>query len=295
MTLDALEATPWVQRTLRTVWDRVAAQVPESWMPKSRDRASQVFEEFGCGHYGCVMPTNEPGLVCKLTSDISEARFVARAMTLPPHDGIVEYKGLYALRGEERSVGWGNKRPMFILWRAEAFHVGLLSQARFYPNDPMLRAYFKAPEDPYTRRMVQEGDTLLRRFQREAAVVRKYLKPRLQTASNKEQLLSKVWQAFESSPPEDPDLRSAHWAKGLQRVGIAINNCWHDAQMIQSTPYVDPVGGALAHYLNEGLLLADVHLNNIGVSQDNALIITDPGHAIEIHPRWAGPVNVTEI
>ena len=57
--------------------------------------------------------------------------------------------------------------------------------------------------------------------------------------------------------------------------------------MIANTDVVYPIGTALGHYIDEGILLADVHLNNIGRNIENdQLIITDPGHAVEFHPRW---------
>jgi hypothetical protein len=313
--LDALDATPWVQRTLHTVWDRVAAQVPESWMPRAEPRGRRrkdVFEEFGCGHYGCVMPTNEPDLVCKLTSDITEARFIARAMTLPPHDGIVEYKGLYALRGEERSAGWGHKRPMFILWRTEAFNVGLLTSFFFafgrVQMDNVLKTFVK---DDYAARTLRQMLSLLKHFQNEAHVVRKYVGIRLQSlaqgvsvgsSTNQSDFLRRVWESYERSSYNyvltetgKEVFGAPKHIKGLARVGIAMSNCRAIAQEVENTPILNYVGEALGHYLDEGLLLADVHQNNIGVSSDNALIVTDPGHAVEVHPRWAGPVPVTEI
>ena len=51
------------------------------------------------------------------------------------------------------------------------------------------------------------------------------------------------------------------------------------------------VGEAFAYYLEEGLLLADVHFGNIGeaMPEDHAaceLVITDPGHMVPLKDRW---------
>lgn len=306
MNLDGLGSTPWVDRTLTRVWDRVAAVVPETWLPvlagSSTPKRVNVVE-YGCGHYGCVMPTREPELVCKLTSDVTEARFVVRAMTLDHPGGIVEYKGIYALRDVERSAGWGHKRPMFVLWRTEAYDVGLLLGFP-YSIYGMGGAIYKFVKDDYDKRTLLEGVRLLNQFQHEAATVRKYVKPRLQAAADKKALLSEVWRAYEQSQAMRVDIERNYrkfeaygapsWVKGLRRVGVALANCRAITQELSNTPIVNKLGDALGHYLEEGLLLADVHEGNIGV-YDNELIVTDPGHVVEVHPRWSEPLTVQEI
>jgi hypothetical protein len=305
-----LDGSAWVDRTMTEVWDRVASVVPETWMPRiatgsTRSKKYKRVEEYGCGHYGCVMPTSEPGLVCKLTSDVSEARFVVRALTLGGTYGIVEYSNIYALRGVERSSGWGHKRPMFVLWRSEAYNVGLLQGYPHMFASAIPEALNSFIRDDYDRRTLREGLALLDNFQQEAAVARRYIKPRLQAAENREAFLKDVWITYEladySKVEVERNYRRAEvygapkWVTGLRRVGIAIENCRWIASEMTGTPLLNRVGEALLHYLDEGLLLADVHRGNIGVSDDNELIITDPGHVVEIHPRWAGPVEITEI
>jgi hypothetical protein len=274
--------------------------------------ARQKVEEYGCGHYGCVMPTNEMSVVCKLTTDISEARFVAQAMLLPETEGIVEYKGIYALRGEERSVGYGHKRPMFILWRTEAFEVGALARRWMHGDAPA----FIGNVGSYEYRVLREGVHLTQRFKAEAAVVRRFVGNRLREIErgrevrlggswghagqvvNREQLLSAVWDAYGRENYDYGETGKFGAPKsviGLKRVGIAINNCEAVAQELENTQFVYLIGRALEFFLGEGLLLADVHLNNIGLSADNELIITDPGHVVEIHPRWATSVSVKEL
>jgi hypothetical protein len=228
-------------------------------------------------------------------------------LTLGGTYGIVEYHNIYALRDVERSSGWGHKRPMFVLWRTEAYDVGLLQN--FYAGafgareqQGPLRAFVK---DDYDRRTLRDGLALLDNFQHEAAVARKYIKPRLQAAENREAFLKDVWITYELADYSKVEVERNYrrvevygapkWVTGLRRVGTAIENCRWIASEMTGTPILNRVGEALLHYLDEGLLLADVHQGNIGVSDDNELIITDPGHVVEIHPRWAGPVEITEI
>ncbi len=315
-----LEATPWVDKTMRDVWSRIAAVVPESWMPL---REGRKVKEYGCGHYGCVMPTSEPGLVFKLTTDISEARFVVQAMSLEQPEGIVEYKGIYALKGESRGVGYGHRRPMFVLWRTEAFHVGFLTRGIYNSSVSALSTLFRT-SDPYVLRTLTHGVRFLRQLQDEAGVVRRFVASRLQAIDagvtvlvggswghagrevDRAGLLSEVWRAYEQGDVRK--VAAKGWSdagrevfgapksiRGLQRVGIALNNCRAAAQELNGTPYFDQIGWALMHYLDEGLLLADVHGGNIGINADDVPIITDPGHCVEVHPRWATAVSVKEI
>ena len=306
-----LDGTAWVDRTMTQVWDRVASVVPETWMPALQKHSTSKkirVEEYGCGHYGCVMPTSEVGLVCKLTSDVSEARFVVRALTLGGTCGIVEYHNIYALRDVERSSGWGHKRPMFVLWRSEAYDVGLIHAYLHLAVGPkyiQAEALKRFVKDDYDRRMLHEGVRLLDNFQHEAYVARKYIKPRLQAAENREAFLKDVWITYELADYSKVEVERNYrrvevygapkWVTGLRRVGIAIENCRWIASEMTGTPILNRVGEALLHYLDAGLLLADVHQGNIGVSDDNELIITDPGHVVEIHPRWAAPVEIKEI
>lgn len=320
-----LDGSAWVDRSITEVWDRVANVVPESWMPKiavgsTRPKKYKHVEEYGCGHYGCVMPTNEPGLVCKLTSDVTEARFVVKAITLGHTAGIVEYKNIYALQGLTRSSGWGNKRPLFILWRTEAESVGEWRYRDTHPRDANTN---------YGIQVERVADSLLSAFLRWASLARDYIQPRLRAISlnhhdaqrkqtagiaehkwgmpvawadpswlnqAREEFLKKVWKAYETSEAaHDMPMSRLHNLKGLPKVGTALRTCLYIAQEMSGNPSLYRVGEALAYYLEEGILLADVHANNLGLDAEGEVIITDPGHAVEIHPRWSAPATIVEI
>jgi len=81
----------------------------------------------------------------------------------------------------------------------------------------------------------------------------------------------------------------------VRRVGVALRTCLSAAQELTSNPILYRVGEALAHYLEEGLLLADVHANNIGLDDEGEAIITDPGHIVEFNPRWAKSPQVERL
>jgi hypothetical protein len=130
---------PWVDEILSENWDELEHVLPASLLPQAqitislargqRRRQSRLTipreADYGCGHFGCVMATNSPGIVCKITTDESEALFVERAWAIfgrPPHDrwpaGIVHYYKIVGLEAADTG------RQTWLLWRDEAWDVG---------------------------------------------------------------------------------------------------------------------------------------------------------------------------
>jgi hypothetical protein len=119
----------WVTNILSKHFVKLEEQVPPQWLPKltatkaSRGRISATMKEYGCGAYGCVLPTLDPKVVLKLTTDETEAQFaheMADKLTAPV---VVKYHLARAL--PEKYKG----RPSFLLWRDSADHVGKVEQA----------------------------------------------------------------------------------------------------------------------------------------------------------------------
>lgn len=303
-----LSGTPWVDRTLRTVWDRMLAVVPDPSLLPRRELGVKKLSiiEFGCGHYGCVAPTDRPDIVFKLTSDVSEACFVAMAQqafteTSWP-DGLSKYHAIYHLTDAQF-----RNRPLFVLWRNEASEVGVLR--RVIAGYGGQRAAVEPFDEYETRELRREGFPQLELFQEEASVVRAYVLPKLveltergntkidrQLVSSRQELLHAVWTMYGNTTASEFTRKShvgrKNWdirtyEKGLRRVGVALNNCRYAAQALAGTVKIHQVGQALDELLEQGLLLADVHIGNIGIDHDEELVITDPGHCIEVHPRWA--------
>lgn len=296
----SLDGTPWVERSFRAAWDRIAAHVPASWMPQreKRNPASRIepkIIEFACGHYGCVMPTNEPGLVCKLTTDVSEAHFVRIAETIETSDrmsdelGIVTYKKIFKLEGLHFKG-----RPMFVLWRSEAYDVGLLLSSQIYiPPRAEDDVKNRFGYDEYHLRNIKAGEKLLGNFNTIARFARMSLVKKLKDkdTAEREDMLAQIWKAYETA---DDYMDEPHRAPRSLALGVSLRQCLALAQEMGNTDVFYPIGTALSYYLEEGVLLADVHMNNIGRDAQYepggdvpSLIITDPGHAAEFNPRWA--------
>lgn len=269
-----LAKTPWIDRTAKDLWSRIVAASPKpDWVPQRMAGSAVRVVELGCGHYGCVMPTDDPEVVCKITSDVTEATFIAAIATLrgEPPEGIVRYHGIYQLPGKHRG------RDTFILWREAATSVGL-------PNN-------YGREDQSVRNLRNN----LHDFKMLAATAREVLKSaadRRATLAEAKALEDKAWDICgEYSPRHEGDGDGEYFAKryrGPLRLAVALRLCDITAETMENTYGCDTVGDALRYYLKEGILLADVHTNNVGeVERTPGWVITDPGHAVGLEDRWS--------
>lgn len=277
----ALSDTPWVDRTLTNLWDRVRAAAPKpEWVPlhevgpRGRIRA----EEYGCGHYGCVMPTSDPAVVCKLTSDPTEGAFVSAALSLDyVPDGIVKYHAIYAAPDATY-----RKRPLFVLWRESATAVGMGQMVQQTP-------------DRYESGMLAKLGYSLRVYKVAASEVRGVLKrsrapfEAVEAAKRFEDWAwDKVaeidWDSLSDSNAESMLRRF----DGVQRVALGLRMCATLSEWMENTHKSELVGGALSFYQENDMLLADVHVGNIGYVErtDRTPVITDPGHAVPLSARW---------
>ncbi len=256
---------PWADKILGASYSAIATAAPRSALPipeervdRSSGRKKKGWKEYGTGHYGTVYPTNTPGLVMKLTSDPTEAAFVAAYLSIPGRErsiGIVDYHAVYRVPGVLKS-----KRPVFVIWRDEAVNVGYQAIERWIgqSRDP---SYYRRSWNQFSRCL---GDA--------------------KTAANKIRTLLK-------KPVTTPS--------GARRREDLIERYTDDFQSatgaMQSEPLGNYVGEAMDMMMRNGLLLADVHINNIGMPTGEVAeqigetcIITDPGHAVALDDRYAG-------
>jgi hypothetical protein len=260
-----------LQRRLR-VWSNDVAKL-------ERKRSGFGFKEFGSGHYGVVMPTNTPGIVCKVTTDKSEAAFIAAYLSIKVNArpyGIVRYHQLFAL--PESSKG----RPVFILWRDEAADVGV---------DAIYRWVRARNDADYLSRSLRTVEREIghcldagRAIRQRILAVEKRNQDPIAFAERAESLRDR---AFEFDyPPQS-------------RMGADLVTAWHMNKFKQAAddmtgePMGIEVGRALGEMMDMGMILADVHLGNIGMPMGaiyeqigNTPIITDPGHAIPLNRQF---------
>jgi hypothetical protein len=289
---------PWVDKIVAKNWASLESMVGPERMPTQTEGSTprrRHVQDYGCGHYGCVSPTKAPEIVFKVTSDPLEAHFVASALLIASKDksfgwpvGIVRYENIVQLDGSYRS------RPVFGLWREEAYDVGALVHAHRHQvgGGPewfrKLDAYGKMAFEQFAVRLVRFKDWAGR------------FKMSTDRSANRAKLLEDVrrherWarDAIELEEAENGYERvvKSHWS-APQKLASCLRACEINAELMANEPVGTEVGEALDFYMERGLLLADVHLNNIGrlLREDyssGVWGITDPGHAVPLDDRFA--------
>lgn len=280
------DAPTWTLTFLTANWAEIQRAAPDpAWMPVELPGSTvkrRQLDELGCGHYGCVFATHAPGIVLKISSDPSEAEFVKAAMKLDMWpDGIVRYHGILDLTGSFRN------RPLFLIWREEAFDIGFLRSVNC-----------RAARNPNS---CQEFGLYHEAYRNAASYVR--------AASTKSGWAAARTRA-RAEAAQDWAWNQVTWEMGCYprdhragrppfmavpapyRLAAALHICDMAFQMMANTDYATAVGDALRFYLEQGILLADVHFQNIGkVRRDEGygleeqVVITDPGHAVFVEPR----------
>lgn len=313
------ENPAWVNRILNEHWDAIEDRIGPELMPTTTrvGRKRRAHEpELGCGHYGCVLATVGGGLVFKLSSDPSEAAFVAAALSLPASHwppGMIRYHDLFEIPGETH-----RRRKVYGIVRQEATQVGL----QLLPAPSWKEIRQSVPErwvQKYREDSIAEGVRWLMLFKECASRVKEYIGR--QKGAGVLETLEKIrsheslairWRAHEE-PPEDR-IAQDRWFKkfdykrpkpfrGAEQAAVDLQRCAEAAEMMSSSiHFVSSIGAALDYYLDQGMLLADVHLGNIGeaeVEWDTGdlgldMVITDPGHMVPLTPKWL-TVNVPKL
>lgn len=273
------DAPPWTRRFLTDNWDSIRrGSMPNGeWMPVeapgSKPKA-RLIDALGCGHYGCVFATNTPGLVMKVSSDPSEAEFIQAALKIGEWpEGIVKYQAIQEIPGSFKG------RPVFVIWREEAYDLGKLDMSHYAYRE------FAAYHEAYLN-----AARVIREMSRKPTFAK-------QLAEAKSRFDDWAWRnvIWEDGQPvrrgygmtaDPPFMRY----RGAQRLAAVLRICHICFEMMENTAYGTAVGGALAFYLDRGILLADVHFNNVGTvtradpdypgDTNKLLVITDPGHAV---------------
>lgn len=263
-------------------WAREAARtidgVDESWLPNDHTAV------LGCGHYGCVFAVPDESMVLKLTTDPTEVEFVKRAMAIGEWpEGIVRYLAVAELDGTYR------KRRIYAVWREAAREVGL-------------PALFGQQQDYENRALAVFGERLTQ-FKAIAAVGQAALVRAKDPAKIRAEAAQYENWAWENVGYDAVEGRRTEWGKraynafflrfrGARRVAAALRGCAIVAELMEHEYLSDLVGGALRFYLEQGILLADVHSANVGTVvrddyPDPVWVITDPGHAVSVQEEFS--------
>lgn len=263
-------AAPWVDKTLRENWKRLEKRVPERLLPRMVAHGKRFrVEDYGCGHYGCVAPTADPGVVFKLTTDGSEASFVSHALKIGEFpEGIVRYERIFQV--PDASF---RKRAIYMIWREEAYDIGELDDrealGRLYSFKTWAhdaRERLSAAQNPHKTLVEVKG---LKNWAHRLV------------ALDDIELDSRNWMRKGGRPP---GLRAAYAIAWDVRAAEII------AELMANEHAAYLIGQAFEFYIEHGILLADVHKGNVGrVSREDyrekMWAITDPGHMMPLTPE----------
>lgn len=147
----------WVTKIIAKHYNELEGTVPLQWLPKLTKTSAKggkfvaSMKEYGCGAYGCVLPTHDPNIVLKLTTDDTEAEFandLAGKLAAPV---VVKYHRTEELPDKYKG------REAYLLWRDSADRVGdILNVVDERGGDPeqafrYIQAQHKAAQKAYDR------------------------------------------------------------------------------------------------------------------------------------------------
>lgn len=147
----------WVTKIIAKHYNELEGTVPLQWLPKLTKTSAKggkfvaSMKEYGCGAYGCVLPTHDPNIVLKLTTDDTEAEFandLAGKLAVPV---VVKYHRTEELPDKYKG------REAYLLWRDSADRVGdILNVVDERGGDPeqafrYIQAQHKAAQKAYDR------------------------------------------------------------------------------------------------------------------------------------------------
>lgn len=286
----------WVDRALAESMDDIKDIARANSLPLPV--GGPQYEELGCGHYGCVLETQDEGIVFKLTSDPTEAMFIGRTLDeqfqYAEDDswGMVIYFAYVGLDFTFR------RRNVYAIWREAAFNIGGLIDKSWMTARPSWDVREKR-ESLANLRLYQDGASMIkdkversrnpRRLLEEAERMDRQARDIVMEHFIEQQTL------YRRMAPGNPI-----WDRYTGALGVAVGmQLCHEAAitMITSDRYLSSVGNVFMHYLEKNVYLADVHGNNIGVvyryhdidedMSHGTWAITDPGHAIFLSDFWS--------
>jgi hypothetical protein len=278
-----------VTRAIADNFATLQKRVLPAYMPVLTDaRASRndlVVEvvELGCGAYGCVLPTDDPGVVLKVTTDATEFELVSKI--LPEvggaPEGLARYFAWAELEGKVKLSRGGDEHNAFALWRESASDIGDLEEIIVKTS------------------RTQEGDERLRTLrsfhllvEQQQAATEAYVM--LARAPNPDRLYMEAIHHHDIAvdrPLSSSSLPGSlvHAEPPARALALLINYFRACVAEIAASGALGLVGRALEHLFERGILVADVHTENVGRVKrgaDRPWVITDPGNVAVLPQPW---------
>ena len=318
---------PWASKIYAQVCDEIHEKVESLGLPMPMEdsptsRGACVLDpELGAGHYGVVYRTIRNDTVFKITTDETEAHFVSllprlREMGVDPK-GIVKYFGIFGVESTHRG------RPVYVLWREAAEHVGKVADVFCKSGDLEHMPWQKEwkADDPYLCNQYKIFERLLHAWQKFCGLAREiYLSTQKKAYSMEasedfwiwidEQMQSiereqvwklgdDIWEKYKEerrSGYDDLSKVKVRLARHPFKFAILVHIAERIAEEMTNENVAYQVGRTFGEYLEAGILMADVHLGNLGFvaarPDDNDFapgmpVITDPGHVLVLKRELA--------
>lgn len=287
---NGLGRTPWVDEALAQAFDHIEARTQPGFHPVVEKSTfltpNPGYKEFGCGAYGCALPTATKGVVLKVTTDANEMRLastlVQRKLVVP---GVTHYYAAYWLPVYHFNHYTEEHLQVGVLWRSEATHVGGFETDVIDPARPERQRILHAAFDRlYAVRDAARAVYRITERRGEDFVT--------QTAPKAEQLMLALLAHPDSVVHTRSDTKTVLGQLGLDvsaEVYIAHALAFYvlNAQKLSTSPTpLREVGHAFQELFARGIVLADVHDGNIGVPKGlrvtSQWMITDPGFAVPL-------------
>lgn len=266
---------PWVTKIIADNFDLLQSKVLPAYMPvltDARSRGSDLvveIPELGCGAYGCVLPVDDPEVVFKLTTDVTEYELVTKLLegVVPP--GMTRYHAWVELNGHRRG------RPVFGLWREAAEDIGELAERL-------------APTTGVDRRTAHAAITLL--SEQKVAATEAYTLLAQSAAPDALYMEAILHRDVPVAVPlEDRDAIARCTRQRPARAVAMLLDYFRACTLALYGGPLDAVARALVDLFERGVMVADVHAKNVGRVRRGAeslWVITDPGNVAVLPQPW---------
>lgn len=269
-----LGAEPWVEELLPSILEAIGDYVNPAYAPKW-DRKRQAHAQYGCGYYGCVMPTETDGVVLKLTTDLLEAQFVTNVL-LGDQDitrGLVRYHAIREVQDLWPHPGRNQDVNVWAIWREEVMPWNWGTRAM----EVSLRAPLERIREPsrdivnaYLNAIHRDGIASWFELLGFAAREENRARARMRHVPNRDRYMA-PWVQFTVDMP-DRDR-----AFGLAQLLVYLD------QELRALPKRPLFYDAMRTYYEHGWIFADVRGDNLGFRPATAeMVIADPGLAVPL-------------
>lgn len=225
----------------------------------------EELSELGQGVYGVVWTTESSDCAFKLSTDSTECHFIQTAIDLRKKGladpaGIVDYRAIFSLPVKHDGY------EVFAIWREQATHVGLPCEVDKKDTEMidflnLIQKFYKTSDATFALAFDEQ--------QRSTEGIDRYF-------SWVEERVDIANQIIDGKKPEYTSVFAQMLAK-CYRMTIAIEESGEPGRH---------VGNTLRTFFEHGLLLCDIHGDNIGTVDRGKCspiwVITDPGHALTL-------------